>query len=655
MRARSQFLRLLQSLGVERADDDLAREQFRQLAQQMPLLYSVVLVNSLFLAAAIAPYVGVALALIFPSISATALVIRGGGWHRLARDYSENESIIVVRKALRGCIIAANVMALILGSFALWILQILPPQHLAFVPLFAILSMITCTYCLMSLPAAAYSIITTGTGIIVLGMITTRNPMLMAMAGNIAVVSVLIVYMVSRYSHQLRRIVASRSALTAQQEKTHELAYQDQLTKLPNRRALMAALQRQAQDNARSSVALALLDLNGFKSVNDTYGHATGDILLSIIGERLKSVVGTCGLVSRLGGDEFAIHFYDAENIGEMYVLIEELQNKLSDSAIVNNHRLSVGASFGLAVCEQMPDDPMELIRRADIALYEAKKQHHQAISLYEQAMDDKVQRSAIIEQALADPETLSAITLNYQPIFQTAGAQHVGFEALARWEHPVLGTIHPQEFIEVAERTGHIVNLTLHLFDLALTTAKRWPENTGLSFNLSASGLATSGLNRTLPAIMKKHGFDPGRLALEVTETALMRDKLGARNMLEYLQKMGIRIVLDDFGAGHASIGYLRNIRFDGIKLDGSLVNDILHNANARELLIGVLHLCKAIGATVTAEMIESEAQLDLLRPMKVDFVQGYLLGEPVPAEDTFEPDHFKQANRVRLLSANN
>jgi predicted signal transduction protein with EAL and GGDEF domain len=314
---------------------------------------------------------------------------------------------------------------------------------------------------------------------------------------------------------------------------------------------------------------------------------------------------------------------------------------------------LTLGASFGLVICEEMPNDPLELIRKADIALYEAKKTKSGSISLYEQAMDEKVKRNTLIEQGLSDDGTMAGITLHFQPILPITGGDKMGFEALARWNHPVLGPIEPREFIEAAERCGRMISLTLHLFEMALETAKKWPDNVSLSFNLSASGLATSGLHKIIPEILEKHAFDPQRLALEVTETALLQDKMDARDVLESMQKLGIRIVLDDFGAGYASIGYLRNIRFDGIKLDGSLVSDIIHDTKARELLIGVLHLCKAVGASVTAEMIESEAQLALLKPLPIDYVQGYLLGSPVPADDTFEQDQEKRAKRLRLLAS--
>jgi predicted signal transduction protein with EAL and GGDEF domain len=321
MGLRGRLLRFLRALGIERSDDDLAREQYRQLSQQMPLLYSVVFVNTLFLAATTGQYVGLAGSLFFPTVAAIALIVRGSTWRRRARNYSGQEDISIVRRAIRSNIIAANVMALILGVWALWVLKILPQQYLAFVPLFAILSTITCTYCLMSLPIAAYSIIITGTGMIAIGMLMNGDPMLRAITGNVGVVSILIIYMVSRQYFQLRGIVMSRSALNAQQQTANELAHQDQLTGLPNRRALLDALKARTLDSADLPVALAMLDLNGFKPVNDTYGHAVGDRVLAEVGGRLNAAVEKTAFVARLGGDEFAILMSDKNDVGAIYQL----------------------------------------------------------------------------------------------------------------------------------------------------------------------------------------------------------------------------------------------------------------------------------------------------------------------------------------------
>jgi diguanylate cyclase (GGDEF)-like protein len=643
----------LKSLGIERTDDDLAREQYRVIAQQMPLLYSLVFINSLFLSTTASKYVGLVHAMAFPAGAALVMIVRGYMWYLRAMRHNGAEPIAVVRRALRGNIIAANIMAVVIGVWAVSLLYSLPDSMAAYVPLFAILSMIACTYCLLSLPLAAYSIILSGSGMITVAMIATGKLMLIVMAANIAIVCLLVVYMVSHQYAQLRRIVRSRSALNEQQEITHKLAHQDQLTGLPNRRALLDALNSRKSDHPDAAIALALLDLNGFKPVNDTYGHAVGDQLLAVVGGRLREVVGDAAMAARLGGDEFAILFHSDASIGRVYDFIEKARDAIMAPIQINDSGLSVGAAFGLVSSEYMPDDPMELIRNADIALYEAKRKKQNAISLFEHHMDEKVKRSTIIEQALSDKAMLDQITLNYQPIFQARDGKLVGFEALARWNHPTLGNINPKEFIEAAERCGRVISLTLHLFECALVTAKHWERDLFLSFNLSASGLTTSGLNRIIPELLDEHGFDPARLSLEVTETALLQDKVGARNILNSLQQSGIRIVLDDFGAGHASISYLRNIHFDGIKLDGTLISDIQHNAKARELLVGVLHLCKAVGATITAEMIENEAQLALLKPMAITYVQGFLLGEPVPAQQTFGEGLSQQAKRNKLFAS--
>jgi diguanylate cyclase (GGDEF)-like protein len=511
----------------------------------------------------------------------------------------------------------------------------------------------TSSYCLMGYPRAAYSIMLSGSSMIIIATAATGEPKLIGLAINVSIVSLLVIYMIARQYRQLRTSVDARKELIEQRQQAQMLAEHDQLTGLPNRRALLNELQARQKSHPMESISMAMLDLDGFKPVNDTFGHAAGDDLLIAIAERLRNTIGEQGLIARLGGDEFAILFNRSADLGLAYDLIEAARMEIMKPLTINSYPVSLGVSVGLVIKDEMPDDPLQLLQHADIALYDAKATHKSAICIFEQSMDEKVKRATIIEQSLADEVLLEGIEIVFQPIFEMQTGNHIGFEALARWEHPLLGRIYPNEFIAAAERCGWVRPLTHLLFEKALETAKLWDDYAILSFNLSGSGIGSSGFEKTIPEMLAKFDFPPQRLALEITETALLRDKMGARHVLQSLQSLGIRIVLDDFGAGYASIGYLRNFRFDGIKLDGSLIREICHNANARDLLNGVLHLCKAIGVSVTAEMVETEAQLALLRPLPIDNIQGYLLGEPVAAGDTFEPDSAKRAYRQQVLTA--
>jgi len=248
--------------------------------------------------------------------------------------------------------------------------------------------------------------------------------------------------------------------------------------------------------------------------------------------------------------------------------------------------------------------------------------------------MEARVKRRTLIEHALGDRDQVTAIQLEYQPIFTLRTNRMIGYEALARWDHAELGVVSPGEFIEVAERSGKARQLTLHLFRQAIEQAATWPQHLFVSFNLSGSGLCSAGFEHVLPEILEEHDFAPERLVLEVTETALLADPQAAWEVLHKLQQCGIRIALDDFGAGYASIGYLRDTKLDAVKLDGSLIKDITTDARSRNLLMGVLQLCRSIGVSVTAEQVETQGQLAALQAFPIDNVQGFYLGRPAPAE---------------------
>jgi diguanylate cyclase (GGDEF)-like protein len=634
------------STGLVRTSEALAREQYRALSKQIPVLYCVVIINCMFMAYAIRGSVDMLLTFSFPAIAAPMMLIRLFVWRRRAKKNVELD-ISTIRKLLWGNVIATTIVAFLLGNWAVAIMYSAPKEYFAYIPLFVILSMITCVYCLKALPAAAYSVMFTGTSYVAVAMLMTADVKLIAITANIALVAGLIIYMVGSEFEQLRHLVDSRSVMVEQRADARRLANRDPLTDMPNRRAFLDTLFSQKRIASNKPVSIVMIDMNGFKPINDTYGHAAGDELLINMGRCLSAVVENTGMVARLGGDEFAVLFTNGEDAEWAYKQAQLMIYEIQKPIMIQQHEIRMGAAFGIAHQSSMPNDPMELMQDADIALYKAKQNKFSAISLFENSMAESVRRRTLIEQALSDENQMDQIKLHFQPIFALADGAHVGFEALARWEHPDLGTITPTEFIGAAERNGLATKVTVHLFQQAIRVAKLWDNNKRLSFNISGSGLGASHLDKIIGGILKAEQFDPERLSIEVTETALLRDTDAVQKVLSRLQSIGVRIALDDFGAGYASIGYLQEMHFDDIKLDGSLINNIVTNARSRELLIGVLHLCKAVGADVTAEMVESNEQLELLKTLPITNIQGYLLGMPVPADDTLEEDPVKHQLR--------
>lgn len=635
-RSNIRFAPWLRAIGLTRGSDMLVLEQFRLVAKQIPVLYSVIIVNCSFMALLASGQVAPILAIAFPAAAAPIMVYRIFAWQRMAERLLGTEDYEGMRKALSITTKTANFMAMVLAAWSIIILLRIEPDHAGFIPVFTILSMITCAYCLSAYPAVAYSVMLSGSAYIALALAWTGDGTLVAMALNIGLVAIMVVYMTIHQHGQLRRLVRSTDRLKRQSRQARQLAYQDQLTGLPNRRALIARLRR-LRPGAEAGVIM--IDLNGFKPVNDTFGHAAGDEILITISRRLQDAVQDAGFVARLGGDEFCVLLLAVKE-EEVIALARQIKIGINEPMLLHGHLLHLGVAIGVAVGSVSSGDPNGLLQRADLALYDAKALGGSSICAFETQMEARIRRRTLIEYALADHEQLSALKLQYQPIFTLRDNVLVAYEALARWDHPQLGRIGPSEFIDVAERTGKARQLTLHLFRQAILEARTWPGDLSLSFNLSGSGLCAAGFEASLPAIMDELDFPAKRLVLEVTETALLKDPIAAWAVLKKLKDRGVRITLDDFGAGHASVGYLRDIHLDGVKLDGSLVRNVSTCARSRSLLMGVLQLCRSIGAVVTAEQVETSDQLIALQAFPIDFVQGYYLGMPKSHDEADEAD---------------
>jgi predicted signal transduction protein with EAL and GGDEF domain len=304
----------------------------------------------------------------------------------------------------------------------------------------------------------------------------------------------------------------------------------------------------------------------------------------------------------------------------------------------VDGREFRISGCCGITLLTPQDCSAGEALIRADTALYSAKENGRSGVAIYSAELDEVHRRRGLIEQALRLPETKNQIGLVYQPISDLATGELRALEALARWDHPELGHISPAEFIPAAEQINVIKELSDTLLAQAAAEAGRWAETVRLSFNLSAVQLCTEGSAKRILAILALVGMDPRRLQVEVTETALLVDFSVARENLQALRTAGARIVLDDFGAGHASISYLREMQFDGIKLDGSLIVQATESLRSRRLLKGVVELCTSLGLPCVAEHIETEEQRALLREFGCRDGQGYLLSRPVDADTAAE-----------------
>lgn len=433
-----------------------------------------------------------------------------------------------------------------------------------------------------------------------------------------------------------RRAETAEQSALLERSLARKQADTDPLTGLANRRALLTTIESDAGKDSKP-LAIALIDLDGFKPVNDTFGHTTGDALLIEIGRRLLAVVGRHGTVARLGGDEFALLLSDC-NQNDARAIVAEALAEIGQPYNHDGRMVVITACAGMAWTELDSLVPTKSIRMADIALFDAKRKGRGQFEIYSAALEESVARRAEIELALRAPGVETEIDLAFQPILHLDTMEVWSFEALARWRHSELGWIAPSEFIPISEQINAVEFLTPILLRRAAVEAAKWPETVRLSFNLSAVELCTERAAEQLIVIARDAGLSPSRLQIEVTETALLADFNAARRNLAKLREHGVMLLLDDFGAGFASISYLQEMRFDAIKLDGSLLAAATPERGGLSLFKGVVNLCRAIGLPCIAEHVETEDQVAILRKLGCDFGQGYWLAAPMSAKSALQ-----------------
>ncbi|MBA3897748.1 MAG: bifunctional diguanylate cyclase/phosphodiesterase [Sphingomonadaceae bacterium] len=403
----------------------------------------------------------------------------------------------------------------------------------------------------------------------------------------------------------------------------------DSLSRLPNRRSLRRALRRAAERG--QAVTLALIDLDGFKAINDNYGHAVGDRLIRAVSDTLRGIAGSGAMVARLGGDEFALLAH-GEGAGlAIETLAEMVLARLTHPFYLDDRTLVVGASIGIA--DRGDCDAIEMLRRADVAMYAAKHDGRMRANRYDADLDARQAAKHNIELELRAAIADEAFGVVYQPLFASDRRRITGVEALVRWTSPTLGEVRPEVFVPIAEESGLIDRIGLFVLRRACTEALAWPE-LRLAVNVSAAQLRNPDFPRKLRQVLAETGYPPTMLEVEITETYLVREAEGARRVLAELRALGVSVSLDDFGTGFASIGFLRQFTFDKLKIDRSLVADAEHSEAARALVQASVAVARALDMPVTAEGVETTAQADLMNIVGCDELQGWLFARASNAE---------------------
>ena len=613
----------------ERAEQ--LREIVRNLKRQIPLLYAVLLINLVGLHLATrglgnppGPF-GIVLALV--------LGWRFFYWFFLQKPIGQIANIESELSRI------AFFTALISAVFAVWV-QVLLVEYedqIFAVLLYSILMTLGAAFGLSS-----FSLVATLPVILVGLPVTGRllfmdEPAFKGIGVSLFLALLLVIRLLYFHGKALTDLVEGRFAVDRERNRaiaaeTAALlkASRDGLTGLANRETLVEAIEEGLvhASNEQPGSLLALFDLDFFKPANDAYGHAAGDAILAEIGERMENEFGRDALIARMGGDEFAVFWPAGLGQTELAEVGSLICRLTADPVVWNGKSLKVTASCGLTEAGAQTTSVGEFLRQADSALYKVKTSGRGGWRLYNEELFEYDRRRKEIEGLLLTGRVLEEVEVHFQPIVDLEHGEIVAAEALARWNNPDLGAIVPGEFIRVAEQLGMIHELNDVLLRRALSEASKWPGTIGLSFNLSAAQLSRPDASTRLLTIVEQSGFSPERLQLEVTETAILSDMEEAREQMHALRVAGCQLALDDFGAGHASVGYLRDLSFDIVKFDGSLSAKITECPRARHVLRGLVHLCHSVGSRCVAEHIETMEQLAHVRAMSCDMVQGHLLG---------------------------
>ncbi len=432
-------------------------------------------------------------------------------------------------------------------------------------------------------------------------------------------------------------------SLKESKEKFRHAAFHDPLTDLPNRNLFIETLKFILEKHKQTSnynFAVLFLDLNRFKTINDSLGHSTGDRLILSVAKRLTDSVRDGDLVARFAGDEFGIILSNIAGIEEAFILADSIKQRIASPFSIAGREVFSSVSVGIAIGSKDYEEADEVLRDADIAMYHAKGSA-KGIEVFNRSMHTRALTLLQVETDLRHALERDELCAYFQPIVELSSMKLVGFESLIRWNHPTRGLVPPGEFISISEETNLIIPMTLWMLRDSCEKLVKWqnksPLNKGLflSVNLSGKHFAHKDMVNQIDRILVDTGIDPFTLKLEITESAVMENAESAIKMLKELKKLGVQLSIDDFGTGYSSLSYLHRFPIDTLKIDRSFVSTMEDGSENGEIVRTVISLAKTLGMNVVAEGIETVHQLHQLRVLNCEYGQGYLFSRPVPLED--------------------
>ncbi|MDO6964389.1 diguanylate cyclase (GGDEF)-like protein [Rhizobium alvei] len=623
-------------MSVQSENPELLKAQYRAFTRQMPMMYFILLSSTWALAMTHVSLAPVWLTIGVPSVLTFGCLLRVLFWFR-TRNVTPSPEF--AHAALQRTNRLAGLIAV---AFTLWSFALIPygdaytRSHVAF---YMAITVISCIFCLMYVRSAAFIVTLIVNGAFIAFFVSTAQPTFVAIAINILLVCAGMMTILLTNYRNFESMVVAKQRSDALSCENFRLANLDSLTGLANRRAFFADLEYELE-KARASgnrLALGVMDLDGFKPVNDLYGHSVGDRLLIEVANRLSNTL-TASTPYRLGGDEFAIIAALPPEDAQLVINANRVSARLREPYPMPEGTVHVSASMGIAVFPDLALNREQLFDRADYALYHAKKRLRGGAVLFNTDHEHQINLEARIESVLKQADLEKELSVVFQPIVDIRDGSTIGFEALARWDSPTLGKVSPASFIPIAERAGMIGSLTRPLFRKALDAAISWDAPLRLSFNLSAHDLNAADGVLAIIGIIETSGFDPKRLDLEITETAFTHDFEQVTQSVETLRRLGCGISLDDFGTGYSSLTRLHALPLTKFKIDRSFVTNLHQSPASYKIVKSLLTLSADMGLDCVIEGVETEEELEALKALGGTSVQGYLFSPPLPEEQAME-----------------
>lgn len=630
------LIQLLERSGA--ANAALMRSQFEAFSRQLPLLYFTLMANSVAVAFTHAQSAPASLSKVIPSLLCASCLLRLCIW---ARRRSLKTALTDAQIAVR----MSNTVVLVVlfgVAFTTWGLSLYPyggPYERAHVAFYMAISVIACIFCLMHMRIAALLLTAVVLGPFVIFFLSTANPVLVAIAINVLFVTVAMVKVLLTYYRDFANLVNAQSVLEDKQQEllalnneNQRLANLDSLTGLPNRRHFLGRLGARFEHGCvdEHRFAVGIVDLDGFKQVNDLHGHRAGDSLLREVGQRLAQFASEDLHIARLGGDEFGLLFDEVSAEADLFAISSAICDALRKPYALAQATVRISATVGIGLFPEAGRTAEQLFERADYALYHAKAHRRGQTTLFSQQHESAIRELGKIEQALRQADLEQEMTLHFQPILDVETGAVVAYESLARWHSPTLGRIAPDVFIRIAEKSDLIHQLTDVLLRKALAFMARTASRVGVSFNLSARDLASPDAVEHLRHIVRDSGVDATRLTFEVTETAVIEDFAKGRAALSQLSALGAKIALDDFGTGYSSLHCIHQLPLNSVKVDRSFVQDIERDTLAQGIVRSIVELCRNLKLNCVIEGVETARQAAVLRQLGCRLMQGYHFGKP-------------------------